>query len=414
MSNHLAAAAVTATLRKTLQAAVDAASPGVSHATVTTLRPNAPTTGPQPPAVNVFLYQITPSPQLRNMDVSTRRLDGSFERRPQAAMDLHYLISFAGDDARLEPQFLFGITARALHEQPVITRDMIQAMLSDPIFGFMAGSDLQSAPDLVRLTPVGLSLEELSKLWSVVFQTPYVLSQVYRASVIVIESAQTAQPRPPVRRTQVTLNATMGPVVDLVLSQATPTSPMLADAPITTGQSLVLVGRDLLGEVTRVRVGPVELEPDAASASAAMLKVVLTPDVPAGAEDVQVIRRKNVAPSSDDLYSGSIPFLLTPSITASFAAGAVDVGFTPPVGRTQQVTLELNQADAPAGQTPLSFTFDLPPRTPAGPPQASLSVPIPGVPAGRYLARVKVDGAESLLSAAPDTGRFDAPTVTVS
>src|SRR5262245_58004809 len=205
MSNHLAAAAVTATLRKTLQAALDTASPNISNALVSTLRPNSSSTELPNPGVNIFLYQVTPSAPQRNADVPTRRADGTLVQVPQAALVLHYLISFSGDDAKLEPQFLLGIISRALHTQPVITRDSIQDMLADPSFAFMTGADLDRAPELVRLSPVPLSLEELSKLWSVVFQTPYVLSQVYRASVITIDGTETPRAPLPVSRTALSL-----------------------------------------------------------------------------------------------------------------------------------------------------------------------------------------------------------------
>ena len=45
-------------------------------------------------------------------------------------------------------------------------------------------------------------------------------------------------------------------------------------------------------------------------------------------------------------------------------------------------------------------------------PQTSLVVPVPGVTAGTYLVRARVDGAESLLASDAD-GHFNAPSVTV-
>ena len=83
------------------------------------------------------------------------------------ALDLHYLLSFHGDEAKLEPQRLLGSVARTLHAHPVLTREMIQDTLQDPLFGFLAGSDLADQVEPVKFTPSFLSLEELSKLWSV-------------------------------------------------------------------------------------------------------------------------------------------------------------------------------------------------------------------------------------------------------
>jgi len=81
MSNHLAIATVTATLSRTLAAAVGT---DVSAANVTTLRPDdAPERG-----VNVYLYQVTPDAAWRNADLPTRRDDGRLAQRPRVALDL--------------------------------------------------------------------------------------------------------------------------------------------------------------------------------------------------------------------------------------------------------------------------------------------------------------------------------------
>src|SRR5262249_49957897 len=99
MSNFLAVATVTATLGQVLQAAISSDVPG---ATVTTIRPEGP--GARPAEVNVYLYQVTPNAAYRNADLPTRGSNGQVVQRPQAALTLHYLISFYGDDSKLEPQ----------------------------------------------------------------------------------------------------------------------------------------------------------------------------------------------------------------------------------------------------------------------------------------------------------------------
>src|SRR5215217_2098566 len=101
MSNYLAIATVTATLRRNLQAAIDVDVPG---STVGTGRPDGTDNGVPNNGVNLFLYQVTPNLSWRNADLPTRDSDGSLERRPQVALDLHYLLSFHGDEAKLEPQ----------------------------------------------------------------------------------------------------------------------------------------------------------------------------------------------------------------------------------------------------------------------------------------------------------------------
>src|SRR5690348_9540501 len=104
MSNALAIATVTAMLRSVLRNALTGIN--VSGADVTSLRPDAPNL--PNPGVNIFLYRVAPNPFFRTADLPTRRADGALLRRPQAALDLDYLLTFYGDDNVEEPQRLLG------------------------------------------------------------------------------------------------------------------------------------------------------------------------------------------------------------------------------------------------------------------------------------------------------------------
>lgn len=181
MSNYLAIATVTAAVRRVLQNAVGV---DVSGATATMVRPDGPSSGVPPIGVNIFLYQVTPNASLRNNDLPTRQSTGTLVRLPQVALDLYYLLSFYGDETELEPQRILGSTIRTLHVQPVLTRQNIQTAIAENLF--LSNSDLAEAVESVKFTPMPLNLEELSKLWSVLFQTTYVLSTVYQASVVLI------------------------------------------------------------------------------------------------------------------------------------------------------------------------------------------------------------------------------------
>ena len=54
--------------------------------------------------VNLFLYQVTPNGTFRNIDAPTRRSDGTLLQPTRSAYDLHYLLTFYGSEANLEPQ----------------------------------------------------------------------------------------------------------------------------------------------------------------------------------------------------------------------------------------------------------------------------------------------------------------------
>jgi hypothetical protein len=411
MSNHLAVATVTAVLRKTLQDALDSAEPQVTGARVTTTRPNAPQADLPNPGANIFLYQTTPSAALRGIDLPTRRGDTTVVQRPQAALDLHYLITFHGTDARLEPQVMLGIITRALHERPVLTRAAIEATLEDPVFDFLAGSDLADAIELARFSPIGLTVEEMSKMWSVFYQIPYVLSVAYRASVVLIESELPAHSAPLVRIPRVRLQTSLGPVVDRVISA--PPGP--DNAFILPGQDVILVGQGLLAPVTRVRFDTIEVIPDPAAITAGSIRVTVPAALAAGVHGVQVVHRRTAEPASFAESSNVVAFVLHPTIAAQPVDSHIDVTFTPPVGRTQHVSLLLNEVPTPAGRASRAYAFRAPVRPPTAPAtSATLAIPFSDVLPGSYLVRVQVDGAESPLEFDPVVGTYNAPKLTIA
>jgi hypothetical protein len=56
------------------------------------------------------------------------------------------------------------------------------------------GSDLAVATESIRLVPLALDQDQLIRLWSGIYQAPYVLSVAYAATVIWLE----AEAAPPV------------------------------------------------------------------------------------------------------------------------------------------------------------------------------------------------------------------------
>jgi hypothetical protein len=195
MSNYLAIATVTAVLRDIFQEAAGAAIPG---ATVTTRRPEAVNDGGQnKPLVNIFLYRVTPNTAWRNTDIEIRYPDPEepenrarerVEKRPQVPLNLSYLFSFYGNELELEPQRLLGSVIGAIHAHPRLPTQAIRATVERE--RHLRDSDLEfqvAQIENVKLTPISLSLEELSNLWSAFGQVPYALSVAYEAAAVLIE-----------------------------------------------------------------------------------------------------------------------------------------------------------------------------------------------------------------------------------
>src|SRR6185369_9559578 len=194
MSNHLAIATVTKALAQMLDAAVKAV---VDSARAEAQRPDPNAKGAR---VNVFLYQVSPNAALRNGDLPTRNSIGQVTRRPTSALDLHYLLTFYGDEPALEPQRMLGAAVRGLVAEPGLSRDRIVSVTKDDNGDKLSGSNLADAFEQVKFTPVPLTLEELSRIWSIFYQTPYALSVAYLATVVLIESEEPTQPALPVLR----------------------------------------------------------------------------------------------------------------------------------------------------------------------------------------------------------------------
>jgi hypothetical protein len=86
----------------------------------------------------------------------------------------------------------------------------------------------------------------------------------------------------------------------------------------------------------------------------------------------------------------------------------VTVELDPVMSDTQHVQLLLNELNPPAGDAPLSFTFDA---TPSQISANSVTFSTFGTRPGAYLVRVRVDGAESPLRTDPVSNEFARPQV---
>ena len=189
------------------------------------------------------------------------------------------------------------------------------------------------------------------------------------------------------------------------------------EQPILFGHTLVLQGKQLQGDVTRVRIGGIEVTP--AEVSNSQLKVLLdAPPFPvdslfAGVQALQIIQDINMGTpetAHKGFESDVVPLVLRPSVTPSVSTKSVDgvyrkaklkLDFTPSVAIGQRVALLLNEFNPPSTRPPYAYRFDIPvPSTPP-PAFASLNLDIRVLPA-HYLLRVQVDGAESVLDPGPD------------
>lgn len=193
MSNTLAIAVVTSTIRHLLDESLADSEPGVvDGATVTTIHPrelqHERGRGAGPRGLNIHLYDVT-----WNQTMSMRRMPPTGpartgEQHSSVALDLHYLVTAYGNDDALERQRLLARAARALAAVPVLTQPVIAAAIAEygsDDLAFLASSDLADQPEPVRLTPASQPIEATSALWRAL-STPYQPSLTYTASVVLL------------------------------------------------------------------------------------------------------------------------------------------------------------------------------------------------------------------------------------
>src|SRR5216684_5234320 len=191
MSNELAIAAVTRTLRQLIDDAVKETVPGnIPNDVQPTHQIQDVTTLPLDKArdsnattnqVNLFLYHTLLNAAWRNQDLPRQARPGELSQ-PPLALNLYYLITAYGqDNNELISQFLLGRAMRVLHDRALL--------MPSEISNALAASELHDQIERVRITPQPLSLEEMSKLW-MTFQTQYRISAAYEVSVVLIETRQ--------------------------------------------------------------------------------------------------------------------------------------------------------------------------------------------------------------------------------
>ena len=330
MSNALAIATVTTALAQIVRTAAQSI---VNGADVLTGRPDPAATPVH--RIHLFLYQVSPNAAMCNNDLPTRSSDGKVVTRPTVALDLHYLLAFYGSETELEAQRMLGAVVRDLHSQPLLTRSMIQAAIaSQP---FLSGSNLADSIELVKFSPFGVSLEEMSKIWSIFYQIPYALSIAYRGTVVLIESEEAAQPALPVLKRG---NADQGvktllgpfPLIENVYF-GMPADKILQSRPLSLpaaqlGLAVIVAGHNLGGEDVLLRfqhskLGSIqELSPDSSDISPKELKVRLPQpgsgtsqtDWAPGVYTVTVVQKQSG--TSLERTSNMLPIAFSPIIAA--------------------------------------------------------------------------------------------------
>jgi Pvc16 N-terminal domain len=384
MSNALAIAAVTATLRNMLQAAIQSMSPGAQ----VTVRPlDRARENMSVDSVNLFLYNTGPDAAWRNADLPG--VNPGELAQPPLALTLSYLVtSFSQTDDDTVSHRLLGGAMSVLNQAPVLDPTAIKDALP--------GNDLYLQAERVKVTPEMLDIEEISKLWTA-FQTNYRISAAYCVSAVLIQNpVGAAAPLPVLSRGQGDQGPFAQPVAAApgVLRSAAPADGQLS---ARLGGVLVLAGDQLSGTSVKAwltnqrRSLTVTVPVSAADVTDSSVNVSLPSDpatFPAGIWTVQAVISRA---GQEDWVTNELPFGLAPTVTNfpltvtrnNAGTATIMLDCQPQIGPDQDCALLL-------GPAPVVLA----PRTAA---QSTVTFTVPHATPDTYPARLRVDGVDSLL-----------------
>jgi hypothetical protein len=408
MSNTLAIAAVTNAIRNLLQSELPSLDAELSDLDVTTRTPDTARKSLAGTSLNVFLYEAVSNAAWRNQDLPAQVRPGE-AGSPPLALNLHYLLtSYARDDADQEAvshRVLAGAMS-VLHDHPVLNGSELAAALTN--------NDVAAQPERIRITPLQLSMDDMSKLWTA-FQTNFRLSAAYEATVLLIESRNPVRSPLPVlaRGAQDTGVATMAGTAAVLKGLIPPDSQPAA----RLGERVAVVGNNLTAAQTVIRFTSLWHVPEG-EPPAEQVELSPVPGDRAGRLDVVVPDQPDDAAAFGRWVPGfytaaavtarlglpvaasnEVGFALAPQITVTpHGEAAVAIGgiltatCVPRIRDGQRVLLLLGDRQLapetlanPASGDP---GFDTIPTT--------LTFTVPALDPGTYLVRLRVDGVDSI------------------
>jgi hypothetical protein len=386
MSQSSAIASVTAALFHLLDNA------GIN---VTTLSPNNVSAGGNE-QINLFLYGTEINPAFRN-DPMPGAVPPGRPGPPPLALVLRYLITAYGDNSiNFSVHEILGKAMLVLHDNAILTNAQISGL--DPEAG------LTDQYEKIKITPLPLSLDDMSKLWTS-FQSDYRLSVAYEVSVVLIESGKDIKsPLPVLKRGEHDQGASVLPSPSPEISGFRfPNQKPAANL----GDTITLLGENLSGAGITVRfkhprrTDPIEKEPEANSSEFELLVKIpdatdpgVVSDWSAGFYKVSLVVRLPDTPvwTSNILsmpLSPEIKTLNPTTIIAADGSAFVDIDCIPQVKLDQHIDLLFDGQAIAAEPYVIPMDSDVP---------TSLQFLI-GNPVARttpYVLRLRIDGVDSI------------------
>ena len=393
-------------------------------AAITVAPPDVPADWINGPRLNLYLYNLAENPFLKNQEIPGNGHPGIYGH-PPLSLNLQYIFTaFAqtegGPDADMQAQFILGDAMRVVHDNAVISADLMQ--LKSPGKTVLDLS-LIDAFEQIRITLQPKSLEEISKIWTALPRVNFRRSVTYEVAVVQIDSRLARTVGLPVRERRVYALTMRNLQIEEVFRQP----PLLGTkiAAVEEGETLRITGQNLQSPDTSLMVdGTIDMT----AAITTLQDDLIDFSIPAGAfatglHSLQVAQKVKLAvidgrpPVSRGGFASNLAsFQLLPKITgpATLAGpGIISVPVAPAVKPTQERSLLLGDYLVPS----------VPPQ-PSDPPANDIlfqlpQPPIDPIPPGTYLTRVRIDNMESRLVVDDDPAsatylQYLTPTLTLT
>jgi len=254
---------------------------------------------------------------------------------------------------------------------------------------------------------IQFSIEELSKVWSVFFQTPYSLSATYKGSVVLIEGKEPGTRALPVRERRPLVMPFSQILIEQIFSQRGKLEAIVSDS------TLVILGRRFYDPTTLIRIGGIEIPVEPINDTKIVFPLSLVPAgiLRFGTQSLQVVHprpRMHAVGPYQGIESNLGAFVLRPTIKSvevshlrvagnGTRSAEVTLVLDLPIYQGQIVVLILNEHSI---ESPVAYIFKTTIRSEE---VMEITIPVQKVKGGDYLVRVQVDGAESLLIYDPDS-----------
>lgn len=322
MGDYKIIAGVSSSLQKLLKDRMETTDPFE----VTVAPPDVTLTGISARRVNLYLYQITENGYLKNQEIPGQGNPGAYGH-PPLSLELHYLLtaypsSETDTTGELDAQQILGDAMRVLHDFSIITPDLLDKTLQT-----ILDPGLRSEFERVKVTLQPATMEDLTKVWSVLPNINFRRSVIYNVSVVQLESrALRRQPRP-VKLRRVHVAPFKRPqILTIYRTPVNPDDP-IGDSRAAVLDKITIEGLNFRSPKTLVKIG--SLDPIQATPSSDTEIVLNVPDdllLQPGPQLVEVLIQReseyveggldkgNVFPSQMLQHSNQSVFMLVPTI----------------------------------------------------------------------------------------------------